>query len=156
MLLTPSRYLGSTSVRQFWRAQCVPFDDEFGKLERQFQHHLSVIQHSSQAEQLNLIQKINQDADEELHRVRQRDKSKLYYLSILMTSPPLNTTDIAEERKSCLNWISKHDCENEHDTILFKRYLGTGNWLIEHHKFQEWLSSLTFTILWCFGKRKHP
>lgn len=76
ILLTLGRYLASPSVRQFWRAQCVPFEAVFGRLEPEFRHHLRVIEHSSQAEQLSLIQKGNRDADEERQRIHRKEKGK--------------------------------------------------------------------------------
>jgi hypothetical protein len=42
-----------TSWRLFWRLQWVPFEEEFGKIESDMQHHLDVLRHSAQASGLN-------------------------------------------------------------------------------------------------------
>jgi hypothetical protein len=42
-----------TSWRVFWRIQWVPFEEEFGKIESDLQHHLDVLRHSTQAMGIN-------------------------------------------------------------------------------------------------------
>jgi ankyrin repeat domain-containing protein 50 len=42
-----------TSWRLFWRLQWIPFEEEFGKIESDMQHHLDVLRHSAQASGLN-------------------------------------------------------------------------------------------------------
>ena len=97
--LTLERFLESPSIRQFWRAQCAPFEAVFGRLELDFRHHLRVIEHSSQAEQLNLIQKGNRDADEERQRIRQKEKGKLYCFYVTNTFPSLKASGCSERKK---------------------------------------------------------
>lgn len=75
--LTLIRYSEWPSIQQFWRAQCVPFEVVFGKLDLEFQHRLRVLHHSGQAEQLDLIHKGNRDADEERQRIKRKEKGKL-------------------------------------------------------------------------------
>jgi ankyrin repeat domain-containing protein 50 len=41
------------SWRVFWRLQWIPFEDEFGTIESDMQHHLDVLNHSAQALHLN-------------------------------------------------------------------------------------------------------
>ena len=59
------------------------------------------------------------------------------------------------ERKACLGWISTYDYEKDHDNIHSKKHPGTGDWLAQTHKFQEWFNSHDSTLLWCFGARKN-
>ena len=42
------------SWRIFWRLQWIPFEEEFGKIAADMQHHLNVLDHSVQAESLNV------------------------------------------------------------------------------------------------------
>ena len=42
-----------TSWRAFWRLQWIPFEEEFGQIEADIQHHLKVLDHSAQAMGLN-------------------------------------------------------------------------------------------------------
>ncbi len=42
------------SWRVFWRLQWIPFEDEFGRIEADLQHHLHVLGHSAQAVRLNV------------------------------------------------------------------------------------------------------
>ena len=42
------------SWRIFWRLQWIPFEEEFGKIAADMQHHLNVLDHSVQAEGLNI------------------------------------------------------------------------------------------------------
>lgn len=44
----------SKSWRVFWRLQWMPFEEEFGKIAADMQHHLQVLDHSAQAEGLNV------------------------------------------------------------------------------------------------------
>lgn len=48
---TPRKW---TSWRVFWRLQWIPFEEEFGRIAADMQHHLSVLDHSVQAEGLTV------------------------------------------------------------------------------------------------------
>jgi hypothetical protein len=59
-----------TSWRLFWRLQWVPFEEEFGKIESDIQHHLDVLQHSAQASGLNAT--LDASGSERARRERER------------------------------------------------------------------------------------
>src|ERR1700733_5762371 len=59
-----------TSWRLFWRLQWVPFEEEFGKIESDMQHHLDVLQHSAQASGLNAT--LDASGSERARRERER------------------------------------------------------------------------------------
>jgi ankyrin repeat domain-containing protein 50 len=42
-----------TSFRMFWRIQWTPFEEDFGRIEEDWKHHLNVLSHSGQALALN-------------------------------------------------------------------------------------------------------
>jgi ABC-type multidrug transport system fused ATPase/permease subunit len=58
------------SWRLFWRLQWVPFEEEFGKIELDMQHHLDVLQHSAQASSLNAT--LDVSGSERARRERER------------------------------------------------------------------------------------
>jgi hypothetical protein len=59
-----------TSWRVFWRLQWVPFEEEFGKIESDMQHHLDVLRHSAHALGLNAT--IDASRSERDRRERER------------------------------------------------------------------------------------
>jgi ankyrin repeat domain-containing protein 50 len=59
-----------TSWRVFWRLQWVPFEEEFGKIESDMQHHLDVLRHSAHALGLNAT--LNASRSERDRRERER------------------------------------------------------------------------------------
>jgi ankyrin repeat domain-containing protein 50 len=59
-----------TSWRLFWRLQWVPFEEEFGKIESDMQHHLDVLQHSAQASSLSAT--LDVSGSERARRERER------------------------------------------------------------------------------------
>jgi len=65
----------------------------------------------------------------------------------------LTLLSTVKERKMFLHWLSGANFDEDHDAIYSKRHTGTGNWLIQKFQFQQWFSSQTSALLWCFGKR---
>jgi hypothetical protein len=59
-----------TSWRLFWRLQWVPFEEEFGKIESDMQHHLDILRHSAQASGLNAT--LDASGSERARRGRER------------------------------------------------------------------------------------
>lgn len=59
-----------------------------------------------------------------------------------------------QERRSLLDWISNVQYGRHHDEIEEKRRSGTGDWLIQHEKFCEWIDSPESGVLWLQGSRK--
>jgi hypothetical protein len=59
-----------TSWRLFWRLQWMPFEEEFGKIESDIQHHLDVLRHSAQATGLNAT--LDASRSERARRERER------------------------------------------------------------------------------------
>jgi ankyrin repeat domain-containing protein 50 len=59
-----------TSWRLFWRLQWMPFEEEFGKIESDMQHHLDVLRHSAQATGLNVT--LDASGSERARRERER------------------------------------------------------------------------------------
>jgi hypothetical protein len=52
------------SWRVFWRLQWMPFQEEFGKIATDMQHHLNILDHSAQAEGLNVSLKASRSERE--------------------------------------------------------------------------------------------
>lgn len=61
------------SWRVFWRIQWVPFEEEFGKIESDLQHHLDVLRHSTQAMGINAS--LEASRAEKERRIRERGSS---------------------------------------------------------------------------------
>jgi len=66
------------------------------------------------------------------------------------SSKSLGQADI-DERTSFLKWISHNDFDADQQTILEKRWPGTGTWLHQHYDFEEWFLSPKSRVLWCNG-----
>ncbi|KAJ6007422.1 NACHT nucleoside triphosphatase [Penicillium herquei] len=54
-------------------------------------------------------------------------------------------------REKLLEWISQVQYGRHFDEIEEKRDPGTGNWLIEHRHFRDWIKSTSSNILWLQG-----
>jgi ankyrin repeat domain-containing protein 50 len=59
-----------TSWRVFWQIQWVPFEEKFGKIESDLQHHLDVLRHSTQAVGINAS--LEASHAEKERRIRER------------------------------------------------------------------------------------
>lgn len=59
-----------------------------------------------------------------------------------------------KERRDLLDWISHVQYGRHHDEIEEKRRPGTGDWLIKHEKFCDWIDSPESGVLWLQGSRK--
>ncbi|KAJ7278156.1 hypothetical protein C8J57DRAFT_1576421 [Mycena rebaudengoi] len=58
--------------------------------------------------------------------------------------------EMAEERKSIIEWISLLNFFQRHDDISRARQEGTGLWLLEEAKFKNWVSEGGANF-WCYG-----
>jgi ankyrin repeat domain-containing protein 50 len=66
---------------------------------------------------------------------------------------PINI-NLGKERSAFLEWVSNIDFERVHEDMYARKYERTCDWLIDEPKYQQWLSSSTSSLLWCYGKRK--
>jgi hypothetical protein len=66
------------------------------------------------------------------------------------------SSNAVNERKGFLRWLSGINFDEDHDAIYSKRHSGTGNWITQESKFEQWFSGDASALLWCFGKRKSP
>lgn len=61
-----------------------------------------------------------------------------------------------QEREQLLEWVSKVPYGRHFDDIEEKRSPGTGEWLVEHPLFQEWMDYPSSKVLWLQGYREFP
>lgn len=60
------------------------------------------------------------------------------------------------ERKAFFDWLSPSiDADKDHEIILGKRYLQTGEWVLRRDQFQQWYRSGSSQLLWCWGARMY-
>lgn len=60
----------------------------------------------------------------------------------------------SSERLDILEWISSIRYEENHDFACQGRTSGTGKWLLQHERYQEWRMSSASMILWLNGDRE--
>lgn len=58
--------------------------------------------------------------------------------------------ELSEENKAILNWLTSIDYAPQQSDFIARRQEGTGQWLLESEKFQEWLTK-SEQILFCPG-----
>jgi Cdc6-like AAA superfamily ATPase len=56
-----------------------------------------------------------------------------------------------QERNTIINWLSQLDYLGKQRDIFAKRHERTGQWLLNHEKFNTWLSADDNSVLWCHG-----
>ena len=119
------------SFRIFNRVQWEPFEERFGAIEIGIQHHLQILQFSSQAVMLDTVKSMKREAQmEKQERERQQQRN---------------------ERIKVLKWISEYDFDAEQDETYRKRCPGTGDWLCQRPDFQRWYNGAKSGLLWCYG-----
>jgi hypothetical protein len=57
----------------------------------------------------------------------------------------------ARDKEDLLNWLSSFPYEERHEERYSKKHPGTGDWLVQHTKFQRWIQSADSSVLWCHG-----
>jgi len=57
----------------------------------------------------------------------------------------------AQVKEDLLSWLSDFPYEQRHEERYAKKHPGTGDWLIQHDKFQSWVQSPSSTVLWVYG-----
>jgi hypothetical protein len=57
----------------------------------------------------------------------------------------------AQAKEGLLNWLSDFPYEERHEERFSKNHPGTGDWLLQHPRFQHWIQSTSSTVLWCHG-----
>jgi hypothetical protein len=55
----------------------------------------------------------------------------------------------AQAKEDLLSWLSDYPYEERHEERYSKRHPGTGGWLLQHDKFQDWIQSTGSAVLWC-------
>ena len=62
-----------------------------------------------------------------------------------------------KENQQILTWISNLSFDEKQTDILSKRHPGTGQWLLNQERFQNWRNGVRDepSLLWCPGMRKH-
>jgi hypothetical protein len=142
-----------TSWRLFWRLQWVPFEEEFGKIESDMQHHLDVLRHSAQASDLNATLDASRSEKSSTGERKRSVASRLE--KRCHRKGPYAYEVIVEDRESFLSWISNIPFEKIHEAMYTKKHPGTGDWLLQTPQFQDWFDSSGSSLLWCYGKREY-
>ncbi|KAJ4288061.1 hypothetical protein N0V90_012078 [Kalmusia sp. IMI 367209] len=131
-----------TTILNFsWKARCV-FVDANGNKRRWTSFRAFMRQHWDTFEAEFVSMK------EEMHR-------HLHVLQHTVQATHFNAFRSAEKRKersTFLSWLSDIDFEDVHQSIYAKKHKGTGDWLINEPKFQQWMRSPRSSLLWCNGK----
>jgi hypothetical protein len=56
-----------------------------------------------------------------------------------------------QDKEDLLNWLSDFPYEETHEGRYSKKHPGTGDWLLQHDRFQDWIESTGSAVLWCHG-----
>jgi hypothetical protein len=59
---------------------------------------------------------------------------------------------LSQKMRDIVSWLSPLNFWSKQNDVFNTRLEGTGEWLLEHDKFKEWLSG-TYRTLWCPGMR---
>lgn len=118
-------------LRTLGRVQWEPFEARFGEIDNEIQHHLKVLELSSQAVILSTVKKIDDER-------RIEADNQLRHLG-------------TEDRKKFLEWIFPSDFDSIQRNNLHKRWPDTGTWLLEREEFNTWFSSQDSGLIWCNG-----
>ncbi|KAF7504496.1 hypothetical protein GJ744_002176 [Endocarpon pusillum] len=117
-----------TSWRVFWRIHWIPFEDEFGQIEADMEHHREVLGNTAMAK--DLFHSLEASRAELARHKRERDR----------------------EREDFLRWLSNHPFEDDHRKMYDKKHPGTGDWLLQRPEFETWFAAQRSGFLWCYGK----
>jgi hypothetical protein len=145
-LLATSTDLSSNTAVQFCHA-VIDSKKPSGKLselqsrEQNLAAAVTRCESTAHARQEAELKKFLQEADETRNKISHNVEQVLQWVS-------------EQERRSLLEWISTVQYGRHHDEIEERRRPGTGNWLIEHERFCEWVDSPSSSILWLQGSRK--
>ncbi|KAF2135412.1 uncharacterized protein K452DRAFT_22926 [Aplosporella prunicola CBS 121167] len=116
------------SVTVFFKSLWEPFEEEFGNIRSNMDHHLQVLDHTASASTTNQAHFLSLSEKER----REREQRK--------------------EKEDFLKWISSTSHEERHRAVYEKRHPGTGDWFLQRQEFQEWLDKPISSLLWCHGK----
>lgn len=112
-------------LRSGTQAQWKPFEEVFGRIDSEIQHHLRVLELSANVAIYDTV--VNVEG-----RVKKGLEDR--------------------ERKEILQWLSTKDFDLHQESMLDKRWSGTGDWLLEHESFKDWLLGAGKSrLLWCNG-----
>lgn len=107
------------------QAQWKPFEEIFGRINSEIQHHLRVLELSANVATYDTVLNVESRVKKELED---------------------------RERKEILQWLSTKDFDLHQESMLGKRWSGTGDWLLEHESFKDWLTGTGgLRLLWCNG-----
>lgn len=145
-LLVTSTDLSSNTAVQFCRAV---FDtkkpsaklSELQGLEQDLAAAAVKCEITAHACQDDIVKKYLQEAEDSLRTINRNVEQVLQWVS-------------EHERRSLLEWISTIQYGRHHDEIEEKRNPNTGDWLIQHPKFCEWMESPKSGALWLQGSRE--
>lgn len=145
-LLAISSDLSSNTAVQFCRAI---FDSkkpstklsELQGLEQDLEMAANKCEITAHARQDDVVKNYLQEAEDSLRIINRNIEQVLQRVS-------------EYERRSLLEWISTIQYGRHHDEIEEKRNPNTGDWLIQHPKFCEWMESPKSGALWLQGSRE--
>lgn len=112
-------------LRSGIQAQWRPFEEDFGRIKSEIEEHLRKLQLSANISTYSTVVNVESRVKKELED---------------------------RERKQILQWLSTKDFDLHQESMLEKRWSGTGDWLFEHESFKSWLTSTGEScLLWCNG-----
>lgn len=112
-------------LRSGIQAQWKPFEEVFGRIKSEIEEHLLILQLSANVATYSTVVNVESRMKKELED---------------------------RERKGILQWLSTKDFDLQQESMLDKRWPGTGDWLLEHERFRDWLTGAGGPrLLWCNG-----
>ena len=150
MILTLT-YIDAQGFKRFLKVTWEPFEVQFQSIETRFIDHTNIVVRLANAEHhIHFYRKETQDKQrEESENSRQRLRTTYYTNS--GTDEKLD-----ERRRKILKWFSVDDFDKIHESHFRKRFQGTGEWLLNDHRFITWRDGAQSRLLWCYGARKFP
>lgn len=145
-LLAKSTNLSSNTAVQFCRAVFDPKKpsemlSELQSLEQDLATASQKCEITAHARQEAEFKEYLQEAEDCLHIISRNMEQVLQWAS-------------EQQRRDLLQWISTIQYGRHHDEIEERRRPDTGDWLIKHEKFREWIDSPSSSVLWLQGSRE--
>ena len=165
--------LDSDGFKLFLRLTWDPFEEQFTSIETRFMTNVNVVARLANVEFQDQIYKSLDHQRREGKWYPSSSALSTFIFFLYIRSEPCNTPvnliadgirklredekhrlEADKKHRDILRWLSPDDFEEIHDKHFRKRYKGTGQWLLNDHRFVNWRDNAQSCLLWCHGARK--
>ncbi|KAL0944581.1 uncharacterized protein CTRU02_202468 [Colletotrichum truncatum] len=133
------------------RTQYKDFDVRFGEVKTNFKLHLDALEKRRDMANIRKMRSVHDKVHDISEMLKheyggsrkgtdgesERDKQKIYQ---------------EERRRRFLDWLPSLNFGEIQESNFDRLVPGSGDWLLDHHKFQTWRDSANSDLLWVYGK----